>query len=179
MSGNKQPAYEEVFMFSHRTPSAVSTFITLVTDSGNHVTTTPGHYVWVAMGVRKSNTWSGQPVRVEDIKVGDCLLKLDDAVAQVSLACVVGKTEQLGTGLYNPHTVSGSIVVNGIVALTFTDTLPPSLLIHSIVTAPARLLYLALKAVRGAGLANTLNEVFLSAYFGSVDCIRLGFSLCK
>lgn len=70
---------------------------------------------------------SMRPVRAQGILVGDCLRQLTGSIAPATQTCVVGKSESFQAGLYNPHTASGSIVVDGIAALIFTDTLPPSL----------------------------------------------------
>ena len=155
--------FEEVFMFSHRMPSTLSTFITLFTDTGASITASPGHYLWV---VQKHICGSGQPIRAQDVKISDCLIEVQGKGGNLTQACVVSKSESLEAGLYNPHTASGFIVVNGISALTFTDTLPASVLVHSISTLPGRLAYLLLKAVGGTALAKAVNEVLLAAYFG-------------
>ena len=46
---------------------------------------------------------------------------------------------QLGDGLYNPHTMDGDIVVNGIKTSTYTAAIEPSLA-HSLLW-PVRMLY--------------------------------------
>ncbi|KAK9818960.1 hypothetical protein WJX74_008003 [Apatococcus lobatus] len=107
----------------------------------------------------------GRPIRAQDVKLGDCLIGLDETTSSVAQTCVVGKVERLETGLYDPHTASGSIVVNGIGALTFTDTLPPSPFVHAMVTMPARLAFSAFKAARGMQLCDALNNALLSIYF--------------
>lgn len=151
-------------MFSHRTPSSVSSFVTLFTSSRANITASPSHYIWV---MDDTGFGSGRPVTAQDIQLGDCLAGLDETISSVAQTCVVGKTERLETGLYNPHTASGSIVVNGIASLTFTDTLPPSLYVHSMVTMPARLVSSACKVVGGMQLCNALNDAFLSIYFNT------------
>ena len=152
-------------MFSHRAPSSISNFVTLFTSSGANITASPGHYIWVMENTGRPGSGLARPVRAQDIKLGDCLIGLDATSSYVAQSCVVGKTERLDTGLYNPHTASGSIVVNGIGALTFTDTLPPKRVMHTIVTMPARLVYLALKAVRATPVTEALNNALLIAYF--------------
>ena len=106
-----------------------------------------------------------QPKRAQDIQISDCLLELDTTGARGLPAQVMAKYETVETGLYNPHVASGSIMVNNIGALTFTDTLTPSLAIHKLVTAPGRLLYTILKAVGGPAAADVVNNALLSLYF--------------
>ena len=149
-------------MFSHRQPAAVSTFVTLTTDSGAKISASPGHYVWI---YSSSKTGPMQPARAQDIKIGDCLATLNTAEQPAERSCVVSKTMTMQKGLFNPHTASGSIVVDGVGALTFTDTLPRSLAVHRLVTAPGQAAYWLLKAAGGSTLADAVNNVLLSLYF--------------
>ena len=159
-AGIKQ--FEEVFMFSHRQATTSHTFITLFTDSGANITASHGHYIW-ALG--QSDKVHARPITARNIRVGDCLLQVGGAKQGPSFACVIGKVELVRVGLYNPHTASGSIVVDDIAALTFTDTLPPIPAVHSLVTLPARLLYLAFKLAGAKSLLNMVNNGLLSIYF--------------
>ena len=152
-------------MFSHRQASAVSAFITLSVATGAKITASPGHYIWV---ISKSTPGALQPARAQDIMVGDCLVATNDAGQSAAPACVVRKAHSMERGLYNPHVASGSIVVNSIAALTFTDTLPPSLAVHRVVTVPGHLLYLALKAVGGPAAADVVNNALLALYFSAL-----------
>lgn len=65
------------------------------------------------------------------------------------------------SGLYNPHTPSGCIVVDDIAALAFTETLPASLGWHTLVSIPARALY----NLMPTEVAARVNQNMLSAYF--------------
>ena len=70
-------------------------------------------------------------------------------------------------GLYNPHTMSGTIVVDRFAAATFTETIPPSFLVHRVLIMPALLLYVALPAF----VADWLNSICLAVHFGSKPII--------
>ena len=164
MSAEGKTSYEEVFMFSHRQASARTAFVSLVTSSGAKITASPGHYIYASS---KAGAAAMQPKRAQDIQIGDYLLELDTTGAHGLPAQVMAKYETLETGLYNPHVASGSIVVNNIGALTFTDTLPPSQAIHKLVTTPGHLLYTVLKAVGGPAAADAVNNALLSLYFNA------------
>ena len=97
--------------------------------------------------------------------VGDLVARTDAESSSLVWARVVGKSESFRSGLYNPHTASGTIVIDDIVATTFTDTLPPSFIVHSIVTMPMRLLFLACKAMGATTQCDALNHLVLKAYF--------------
>ena len=150
-------------MFSHREANIISEFVTLHTDNMTSITASHGHYIWVLQGPAKVL----QAVRAAEISVGDCLVRLvaPKFGSPVVPACVIEKTEGIDVGLYNPHTASGTVIVNGIAALTFTDTLPPSLITHAVVTLPGRLLYAAFKAVGAQAWCDLLNNALLAAYF--------------
>lgn len=73
--------------------------------------------------------------------MGDAVWQVDPLSGTPQRTTVAEVTRRSATGLFNPHTLSGTIVVDDIAALTFTDTLPKSTLVHSLVTAPGALLY--------------------------------------
>lgn len=152
-------AFETVFMFSHFSAEIVA-HVSLTTQSNLSLSLTAGHYLWV--------TQAGQSrpsiVRAGDVHVGDAAWISSTTTASNDLlmtdtitAIAILEKE----GLYNPHTPSGCIIVNGLAALTFTETIPPSCLWHSIVTLPARALFSLLPL----SVAAHLNHVLLSAYF--------------
>lgn len=146
-------------MFSHRDASPL-TFVELATADGMTITASGVNYIWMADG--RSGL---QPTTAASIVIGDKLATFNAITSSVSFSHVVRKTNGLQTGLYNPHTASGTIIVNGIGALTFTDTLPLYVFMHRLVTMPARLVHLAIKALGGPALAGGLNDAVLSAYF--------------
>ena len=80
-------------------------------------------------------------LRAEEIQVGDSVWQVDPSRRKPQRTRVTEITRGPAVGLFNPHTLSGSIVVNDIAALTFTNTLPKSTWVHSLVTAPGALLY--------------------------------------
>ena len=152
-------AFETVFMFSHFSAELMA-HVSLTTQSNFSLSLTAGHYLWVT----KAHESRPSIVRAGDVHVGDAAW-ISSTAADMTNAFVTDTIAAIAIeekdGLYNPHTPSGCIVVNGLAALTFTHTLPPSCLWHSIVTMPARVLFtlLPLRVVAH------LNHVLLSAYF--------------
>ena len=73
------------------------------------------------------------------------------------------ETERL-EGLYNPHTVSGSIIVNGVAATAFTDVLPPSTAVYAAVMLPFRALSFLIPS---KAMAMAINDAVLNTYFGA------------
>ena len=147
-------------MFSHRDPHALSPFIHIRTAAGSMLRATPGHYVWAA---QQANESSATLVKAGSLQLGEYVWAAFGDSCRNSLlpSKVVELSTELSRGLYNPHTASGSIVVDGIAAATFTDTLPASVAFHTAVTFPARILYqlLCFRALR-----EQANNFLLSAW---------------
>jgi hypothetical protein len=118
--------YSSVFMFTHKTGEGESEFVRLSTASGRSITASPGHYIIV--GGRGM-------VAAGDVRVGDELrLGASGAWTPVESAARVKSR-----GLFNPQTLIGTIVVDGIVASTYTTAVEPQLA-HALL-APFRLAF--------------------------------------
>ncbi len=103
--------YSSVYMFTHREESKTYEFVELETEGGSRLRLTAGHFVY-ADGVLK---------RTDEVRVGEYLMDRDNKPSRVvSIASVVDR------GLYNPQTLHGDIVVNGVVASTYTHTFDKS-----------------------------------------------------
>jgi Hint module len=116
-----------VFMFTHKLNEVVNTFIQLHTASGHSVSATPGHYLYI----------NGDLVPAGSIKVGDVMTTADGEPTRV-----IQVSQVLGSGLFNPQTVHGDIVVDGIMSSTYTTAVAPSIA-HKVL-APFRAAYAAL-----------------------------------
>ena len=154
-----------MFMFSHRDFEAMASFISLTTARGASIATTPGHYIWAADAAVDSNhtiqTRAWVLRRAGDVSVGSCLLSAHAATRGDMCDQVVARSVKFSKGLYNPHTISGSIVVDGIAAATFSDVLPASLGAHAAVTTPFRWLYKACMASDSIRACDALNSLVL------------------
>jgi hypothetical protein len=117
-------AFSPVFMFTHKLVNHMSPFVTLTTASGTSLSASPGHFIYANDAL----------VAASRIIVGDLLKTgagIDDAVISIARADNVG--------LYNPQTLHGDIVVNGIRASTYTTAVAPTVA-HSVLS-PFRALY--------------------------------------
>lgn len=151
------PYFEEVFMFSHRVQQASTAFVHIKTASGHELQASQGHYI----PSQTCKTCPDALARAADLAAGHLVWMSDRQ--SLRLSTIISVTTANGTGLYNPHTFSGRIVVNGILASTFTDTLPPSLWLHYLATSPAFMLYQLLQT---RALRNAVNSFLL--YFSSI-----------
>jgi len=115
--------HSEVFMFSHKYTDVQATFVQLQTATGA-IQLTEGHYIYA----------NGKAVTAGSVKVGDLL-----ETAEGKPAAVTAIASVRATGLYNPHTVQGDIVVNGFRTTTYTEAINPTLA-HALL-APIRAMY--------------------------------------
>lgn len=120
--------YSQVFMFTHRLGKASYSFVSLRTESGKSITLTPGHYLEVNSSLVAAGT----------VRVGDFLKLADGASSAVTTTSTVK-----GIGLFNPQTVDGAIVVDGVVASTYTTAV--ELKAAHALLAPLRSFYLRLR----------------------------------
>jgi desert hedgehog len=120
--------FSEVMMFTHRESTSLNEFVSLSTDNGHVISLSATHYLHV--------TALGHLVPAHQIKTGDALF-----IGETGLSTLVVNTEVVWKqGLYNPQTIDGNIVVDGIVASAYTTAIHP-LLAHFALLAPVRWLY--------------------------------------
>lgn len=118
--------YSPVLMFTHQTPDRLAMFVELTLHSGHSILLTPGHMIYYANGDLKC---------ASNVIVGD-ILRLGDG----KTSAVRGRSTKFKRGLYNPQT-TGDIVVNGILASTYTSAIEPTVA-HSLL-APFRITFKA------------------------------------
>ncbi len=116
--------FSEVFMFTHKMSDVKHHFITLRTTAGPSISLTARHYI-------HSN---GALVAAANVKVGDTVELGDGSVSRVAEITTARKT-----GLYNPQTVHGDIVVDGVRTSTYTASVHPKAA-HALL-APLRALF--------------------------------------
>lgn len=116
--------YSEVFMFTHKMADISYSFVKLVTVTGAEISLTGSHYIYADNAL----------VAASQVRVGSMVLlgnsKYDKVVSVRSVK---------GTGLYNPQTAHGDIVVNGIISSTYTTAVEASFA-HAILS-PFRLVF--------------------------------------
>lgn len=98
----------QVMLFTHANSVVLSPFVRLTTSSGKQISASGGHFLYC----------NGVLTRAQDVKVGDWLTEEGNGT--------VSKVEwSRERGLFNPQTVSGDIVVNGVKASCYTDSIIP------------------------------------------------------
>lgn len=118
-------SFSDVFLFTHRDAEVRAQFVRLVTAAGSKITLTRSHYLYV----------NGALVSAGSVRNGDVLQLADGSASPISAIEDVS-----GDGLYNPQTVDGKIVVDGVVSSAYTTSVHPHVA-HGALLAPLRLVY--------------------------------------
>ena len=108
MVGPKQ--YSQVFGFTHRQKNGYFRFLEFHLSSGSDFRVTPGHYLYVNNELKTARS----------VRVGDVLKH-----RKGGFVTVISIDHKLHEGIINPQTVHGDIVVDNIVASTYTDAINP------------------------------------------------------
>mmetsp|Transcript_7312 Transcript_7312/g.22296 ORF Transcript_7312/g.22296 Transcript_7312/m.22296 type:complete len:470 (+) Transcript_7312:183-1592(+) len=109
LAGNGE--YSEIFAFTHRAADVFASFVRICGVSGHCLELSKEHYLPV----------NGQLTAAQHVSIGD-LIALGNGT-QVPVATV---SRFIGRGLFHPHTLSGDVVVNGVLASTFTQAVHPT-----------------------------------------------------
>eukprot|EP00181_Compsopogon_caeruleus_P005789 CAMPEP_0184681300 /NCGR_PEP_ID=MMETSP0312-20130426/4281_1 /TAXON_ID=31354 /ORGANISM="Compsopogon coeruleus, Strain SAG 36.94" /LENGTH=523 /DNA_ID=CAMNT_0027132059 /DNA_START=97 /DNA_END=1668 /DNA_ORIENTATION=+ len=107
-------AADDVFFFGHRIPTGQFEFLSLLCDDGTLVELSRDHLIFE---VRRQ-----EMIPAKFLRVGDTLQGRGAVTSRIVRVSVTIKE-----GLYNPHTLSGTIVVNGKFASTYNSFAPPQL----------------------------------------------------
>lgn len=116
--------YSPVFMFTHRDADVNYLFVELETSTGERVRLTKGHYIYVNGRLEMAGT----------VRLRDEVIHEDGTRRRISNIRRVW-----GRGLFNPQTMHGDIVVDGLVASTYTRSVSPKVA-HGLL-APLRCMY--------------------------------------
>lgn len=104
--------HSDVYMFSHKLSAVRAEFVSIATQGGRSLMLTPNHYLYV----------NGKMAVAAVVKAGDELTTGTGASDKV-----VSVSNVWADGLYNPHTMHGDIVVDGIQTSTYTSDIEPTL----------------------------------------------------
>lgn len=116
--------FSQVFAFTHREHSTVHTFLEISTTSGHSLVLSAGHYIPV----------EGSLKAARELRAGDPITLGDGAISLVEKV-----SYKRSIGLFNPQTMHGDIVVDGVLASTYTTAVDPDLA-HAVL-APLRGFY--------------------------------------
>lgn len=163
-----------IYLFSHRTPDVGpggADVVTLTTVGGHRLAITPGHLVYsIPRGGGAAAAVSSSPrlppvlVAAGSVTVGDALVTANGSTVAVSSTRLSVVPRALAAGLYAPHSVSGSLVVDGLRVSCYTTAVHP--VVAAVALAPARAAYALwgaggvrwMSGLEGGGLAAALDR---------------------
>ncbi len=143
--------YSDVMMFMHRNPGLRSQFLRIHTASGNNITITPSHLILRWQKFSNMSPYEADPVYARDVRVNETLLISGHSADKEVYTDRITKIETIyETGVYAPLTVTGTIVVNDVIASCYA------------VIFSQRLAHLSFAPMR---LYNALETSFKKFYF--------------
>ena len=128
-AGDAPSAFSSVFLFTHKMPTAPRAYVRLALANGHALVVSAGHYVYA----------DGKMVAAAGVAVGSTVQVSSSVGAGWVTTPVTAVTRVNAAGLYNPQTLHGDIVVDGVRASTFTTAVEPT--VASALLAPLRALY--------------------------------------
>eukprot|EP00188_Purpureofilum_apyrenoidigerum_P001308 Plantae.Rhodophyta-Purpureofilum_apyrenoidigerum.ctg1705.p1 GENE.Plantae.Rhodophyta-Purpureofilum_apyrenoidigerum.ctg1705~~Plantae.Rhodophyta-Purpureofilum_apyrenoidigerum.ctg1705.p1 ORF type:complete len:268 (-),score=30.54 Plantae.Rhodophyta-Purpureofilum_apyrenoidigerum.ctg1705:224-958(-) len=126
--------YCEVYMFGHRDADVQATYLSIATTGGKVLQASASHYILA----------NDKLVSAGALKVGDEVIS-EDGVKQT----IASITSSIQEGAYNLHTTNGYVVVDGILASSYTTACHPVI---------ARLLLLPIRALYNMGVTTNILE---------------------
>ena len=160
--------FEDVYLFTHKDGAASGRYLTLSLASGRTLSLSPRHFIPVATDAAAS--WERHVVKAADeLREGD-VVWYAAADGSMASAAVTAIASQARAGLYNPLTMGGSILVDGVAASAHSDWFLDGIVspdkqakVYQAILAPVRLAYLALGPER--------TEI-VAERWGVVDAVR-------
>eukprot|EP00186_Timspurckia_oligopyrenoides_P000310 CAMPEP_0182451058 /NCGR_PEP_ID=MMETSP1172-20130603/43508_1 /TAXON_ID=708627 /ORGANISM="Timspurckia oligopyrenoides, Strain CCMP3278" /LENGTH=591 /DNA_ID=CAMNT_0024648793 /DNA_START=2007 /DNA_END=3782 /DNA_ORIENTATION=- len=126
------PKFSEVYAWGHRDSTAYSQFCEISYSSQQHgrasIRLTPRHYMRIKRNSRLMYATA------ETLRTKDEIVMFDE-----STALVLSNKRIQDIGLYNPHTLDGDLVVDGVRVSSYTASLSPHL--SHLLLWPLRILY--------------------------------------
>lgn len=147
--------YSAVFMFSHRDGQHRGQFVRLRVNR-RAVVLSHGHLVYV----RGGTDGGSKVVRAGDVRVGDQLICVECAEDDREAGVVTTVDVVWDAGLFNPQTVDGDIMVNGVLATTFTDAV--DMRAANALLSPVRALFRAFMMTVAMGRSSSMVEWHLT-----------------
>jgi hypothetical protein len=106
--------YEDVYLNTHKDSVSATPYVELALASGQSLTLSPRHFIPIAP--EGGAEWQSRVLKgANEVKVGDVVWHQGSDGAMLATT-VTAVTETVETGAFNPLTLSGTIVVDGVVA---------------------------------------------------------------
>jgi len=151
--GSGKMTYSQIYMFAHADRNTISEYVNVQTEAGV-MKLSPMHYI-------PTNGFNYKYAR--DLQVGETVLQYMKQTGQFLSANVTKLAKSFESGVYNPHTLNGKIVVDGVVASCYSDWVLDAFFpvwslhyVYDVIFTPHKLLSVSLSYF---GLEQKLAEV--------------------
>ena len=125
-------ALSPVYLMPHAIPSGQFHFKRIVTSSNHTVTMTPDHYMLVADVGSGSSMVHRRAVPAGQVKVGDRVWVMADGKGlSLTESTVTDIRDVFEEGLFAPFTLTGTVVVDDVLASVYTTMLGPESTMHA------------------------------------------------
>jgi len=138
--------FEDVYLLTHKDAVSVSQYVRITLASGRQLTLSPRHFVPTAPDPDRPDWQSRVFKGADEIGVGDVLWFHDGERMQP--ARVAGIAREVEYGAFNPLTLTGTIVVDGVVASAHSDWFLDGIVsadaqarVYQVMFAPVRAIY--------------------------------------
>jgi hypothetical protein len=108
--------YQDVYFFGHKDAAATARFVRLELAGGRALELTPDHFVPVLAAGVAPGLASARMTYARDVAEGDTVMVLAEGGGGLQAAAVVRASHMRRRGLFNPYTLGGTIVVDGVLA---------------------------------------------------------------
>ena len=131
-----QLAFERIFAFTDINKKVQGHFLDIVVQAGSFsrkLQVTPKHFVVAThAAIHNSPVFSASNIiSAAELHVGNTVWIVGESSSHVKAAQIVSISSSTEQGFYAPQVRSGTIVVNGVVAATFTTALQNRLMWHA------------------------------------------------
>ena len=160
--------FEDVYLNTHKDEVSSAPYVELTLASGRSLSLSPRHFIPVAAG--SEGAWGDHVAKgADELAAGDHVWSRA-ADGTMQLDRVLAAQTKVAVGAFNPLTMNGTIVVDGVVASAHSDWFLDGIVsadtqtkVYQVILAPVRLAYRAIGAERMA----TVTESW-----GVVDAVR-------
>ena len=160
--------FEDVYLNTHKDHVSTTPYVELDLASGRTLSPSPRHFIPVTAG--SDGAWADHVAKGADEIVAGDFVWSRSTLGVMGLDRVVAVRTKAAVGAYNPLTMNGTIVVDGVVASAHSDRFLDGIVsadtqtkVYQAILAPVRLAY----RVLGPQRMETVTESW-----GVVDAIR-------
>ena len=111
--------FDDIYLFTHKDQVTSAPYVTLTLESGRKLSLSPRHFIPVA--TEPGASWQAHVLKGgNEVRVGD-VVWFEGTDGTATASPVIEIANAVRTGLYNPLTLGGTILVDGVAASAHSD----------------------------------------------------------